>query len=87
MKFLFSNIDLYDHVFLCAQQCMALLDEGAREALSDVVARVLRRNLADGRDEDLDCTLLTWDAQMDMLLKLYNTLFSPSCKYLSATVL
>nr|XP_049695154.1 eIF-2-alpha kinase activator GCN1 [Helicoverpa armigera] len=40
-------------------QCLALLEEGAREALSDVVARVLRRNIADGRDEDLDCTLLT----------------------------
>lgn len=40
-------------------QCMALLEEGAREALGDVVARVLRRNIADGRDEDLDCTLLT----------------------------
>lgn len=40
-------------------KCMALLDEGAREALSDVVARVLRRTHADGRDEDLDCTLLT----------------------------
>ncbi|KAJ8723024.1 hypothetical protein PYW07_004204 [Mythimna separata] len=40
-------------------QCMALLEEGAREALGDVVARVLRRNLADGRDEELDCTLLT----------------------------
>lgn len=39
---------------------MALLEEGAREALGDVVARVLRRNIADGRDEDLDCTLLTW---------------------------
>ena len=39
---------------------MALLEEGAREALSDVVARVLRRNISDGRDEDLDCTLLTW---------------------------
>ncbi|XP_075992954.1 lethal (3) 80Fj [Anticarsia gemmatalis] len=40
-------------------QCMSLLDEGAREALSDVVARVLRRAHSDGRDEDLDCTLLT----------------------------
>ncbi|CAK1582375.1 unnamed protein product [Parnassius mnemosyne] len=41
------------------QQCMSLLDEGAREALSDVVARVLRRAHTDGRDEDLDCTLIT----------------------------
>ncbi|CAB3252124.1 unnamed protein product [Arctia plantaginis] len=40
-------------------QCMSLLEEGAREALADVVARVQRRSLADGRDEDLDCTLLT----------------------------
>ncbi|XP_072943447.1 stalled ribosome sensor GCN1 isoform X2 [Epargyreus clarus] len=41
------------------QQCMSLLEEGAREALGDVVARVLRRAQAEGRDEDLDCTLLT----------------------------
>ncbi|GBP56848.1 eIF-2-alpha kinase activator GCN1 [Eumeta japonica] len=43
------------------QQCAALLEEGAREALADVVARVLRRGLAqpDGKDEELDCTLIT----------------------------
>ncbi|XP_068630147.1 stalled ribosome sensor GCN1 [Battus philenor] len=41
------------------QQCMSLLDEGAREALSDVVARVLRRAHTEGRDEDLDCTMLS----------------------------
>lgn len=41
------------------QQCMMVLEEGAREALADVVARVLRRAHNDGRDEDLDCTLLT----------------------------
>lgn len=46
------------------QKCLLLLEEGAREALSDVVARVLRRAHGDARDardrdEDLDCTLLT----------------------------
>ncbi|XP_014362251.2 eIF-2-alpha kinase activator GCN1 isoform X1 [Papilio machaon] len=46
------------------QKCLVLLEEGAREALSDVVARVLRRAHSDvrdarDRDEDLDCTLLT----------------------------
>ncbi|CAH2086956.1 unnamed protein product [Euphydryas editha] len=41
------------------QQCMALLEEGMREALGDVVTRVLRRAVLDGRDEDLDCTLVT----------------------------
>ncbi|XP_045785525.1 eIF-2-alpha kinase activator GCN1 isoform X2 [Maniola jurtina] len=41
------------------QQCMSLLEEGGREALGDVVSRVLRRALPDGRDEDLDCTLVT----------------------------
>ncbi|XP_052737701.1 eIF-2-alpha kinase activator GCN1 [Bicyclus anynana] len=41
------------------QQCMSLLEEGGREALGDVVTRVLRRGVADGRDEDLDCTLVT----------------------------
>ncbi|XP_047528363.1 eIF-2-alpha kinase activator GCN1 [Vanessa atalanta] len=41
------------------QQCMSLLEEGMREALSDVVTRVLRRAVVDGRDEDLDCTLIT----------------------------
>ncbi|XP_059061266.1 LOW QUALITY PROTEIN: stalled ribosome sensor GCN1 [Achroia grisella] len=42
------------------QQCAALLEEGAREALADVVARVLRRAHSDARDDhNLDCTLLT----------------------------
>lgn len=41
------------------QQCMGLLEEGGREALGDVVTRVLRRAAADGRDEELDCTLVT----------------------------
>lgn len=41
------------------QQCMSLLEEGSREALGDVVTRVLRRAVADGRDEELDCTLVT----------------------------
>ncbi|CAK1552697.1 unnamed protein product [Leptosia nina] len=41
------------------QQCMSLLEEGGREALADVVARVLRRSVTEGREEELDCTLLT----------------------------
>ncbi|KAL0893483.1 hypothetical protein ABMA27_013683 [Loxostege sticticalis] len=41
------------------QKCMSLLDEGAREALADVVARVLRRHTDLARDEELDNTLLT----------------------------
>ncbi|CAH0406720.1 unnamed protein product [Chilo suppressalis] len=42
------------------QECMELLEEGAREALGDVVARVLRRSHTEhARDEDLDYTLLT----------------------------
>lgn len=41
------------------QKCMALLEEGGREALADVVARVLRRAVTEGREEDLDCTLIT----------------------------
>lgn len=40
------------------QQCLGLLEAGAREALSDVVARVLRRAHPDSRMEDLDCTLI-----------------------------
>ncbi|KAM3961855.1 lethal (3) 80Fj [Aphomia sociella] len=47
----------HDDQFL--QYCLSLLEEGAREALADVVARVLRRALSEARDEDLDCTLLT----------------------------
>ncbi|XP_041977566.1 eIF-2-alpha kinase activator GCN1 isoform X2 [Aricia agestis] len=39
--------------------CAALLDEGARESLADVVSRVSRRAQPDGKEEDLDCTLLT----------------------------
>ncbi|KAI8435425.1 hypothetical protein MSG28_003732 [Choristoneura fumiferana] len=41
------------------KECMALLDEGGREALGDVVARLLRRGAPDARDEQLDCTLIT----------------------------
>ncbi|XP_047988388.1 eIF-2-alpha kinase activator GCN1 [Leguminivora glycinivorella] len=61
-----ANAELALRAVLCLQndesfhkQCLSLLDEGAREALSDVVARVLRRALQEGRDEDLDVTLLT----------------------------
>ncbi|XP_063377694.1 stalled ribosome sensor GCN1 [Cydia fagiglandana] len=61
-----ANAELALRAVLCLQnddtfhkQCLSLLDEGAREALSDVVARVLRRALQYGRDEDLDVTLLT----------------------------
>ncbi|PSN31349.1 eIF-2-alpha kinase activator GCN1, partial [Blattella germanica] len=43
------------------QRCMNLLDVGARESLSDVISKVLRKvaNQPEGKDEDLDDTLLT----------------------------
>ncbi|CAH3879772.1 unnamed protein product [Pieris brassicae] len=41
------------------EKCMSLLEEGGREALADVVVRVLRRAVTEGREEDLDCTLIT----------------------------
>ncbi|KAK6638077.1 hypothetical protein RUM44_008502 [Polyplax serrata] len=43
------------------QECMALLDVGARESLSDVVSKVLKKVavLPEGKEEDLDDTLLT----------------------------
>ncbi|KAG7307028.1 hypothetical protein JYU34_007159 [Plutella xylostella] len=41
------------------QQCLQILESGAREALSDVVSRVLRRAHADTRDEEIDVTLIT----------------------------
>lgn len=46
---------------------MALLEEGAREALADVVTRVQRRTVADGREENLDCTLLTWTSSITLM--------------------
>ncbi|XP_033358048.1 eIF-2-alpha kinase activator GCN1 [Bombus vosnesenskii] len=43
------------------QRCMAFLDAGARESLSDVVSKVLRKVLSqpEGKIEELDDTLLT----------------------------
>ncbi|XP_043511247.1 eIF-2-alpha kinase activator GCN1 [Frieseomelitta varia] len=43
------------------QRCMAFLDVGARESLSDVVSKVLRKVLSqpEGKIEELDDTLLT----------------------------
>ncbi|XP_008548705.1 eIF-2-alpha kinase activator GCN1 [Microplitis demolitor] len=43
------------------QRCVALLDPGARESLSDVVSKVLRKVLSqpEGKMEELDDTLLT----------------------------
>ncbi|XP_021942062.1 eIF-2-alpha kinase activator GCN1, partial [Zootermopsis nevadensis] len=43
------------------QRCMNLLDIGARESLSDVISKVLRKvaNQPEGKDEDIDDTLLT----------------------------
>ncbi|XP_012272971.1 eIF-2-alpha kinase activator GCN1 [Orussus abietinus] len=43
------------------QRCMALLDVGAKESLSDVVSKVLRKVLSqpEGKIEELDDTLLT----------------------------
>lgn len=42
---------------------MAFLDAGARESLSDVVSKVLRKVLSqpEGKIEELDDTLLTWE--------------------------
>ena len=47
---------------LLFQRCMNLLDVGARESLSDVISKVLRKvaNQPEGKDEELDDTLLTW---------------------------
>lgn len=43
------------------QRCMALLEVGARESLSDVVSKVLRKVISqpEGKIEELDDTLLT----------------------------
>ncbi|GFG32063.1 hypothetical protein Cfor_06845 [Coptotermes formosanus] len=43
------------------QRCMNLLDVGARESLSDVISKVLRKvaNQPEGKDEEIDDTLLT----------------------------
>ncbi|KAK4875808.1 hypothetical protein RN001_012230 [Aquatica leii] len=43
------------------QKCLNVLDVGARESLSDVVSKVLRKimNQPEGKEEDLDDTLLT----------------------------
>ncbi|XP_066998088.2 stalled ribosome sensor GCN1 [Anabrus simplex] len=43
------------------QRCLNLLDIGARESLSDVISKVLRKvaNQPEGKEEDLDDTLLT----------------------------
>ena len=48
------------------QRCMNLLDVGARESLSDVISKVLRKvaNQPEGKDEDLDDTLLTWSVRV-----------------------
>jgi hypothetical protein len=42
------------------QKCMAMLDVGARESLSDVIGKVLRKiaNQPEGKEEELDDTLL-----------------------------
>lgn len=50
---------------------MALLDAGARESLADVVSKVLRKVLSqpEGKIEELDDTLLTWDIIPKLRLK------------------
>jgi len=42
------------------QKCMAMLDVGARESLSDVIGKVLRKiaNQPESKEEELDDTLL-----------------------------
>lgn len=44
------------------QKCLGILDIGARESLSDVVSKVLKKILSqpEGKEEELDDTLLTW---------------------------
>jgi hypothetical protein len=46
---------------LLFQRCMNLLDVGARESLSDVISKLLRKvsNQPEGNDEDIYDTLLT----------------------------
>lgn len=43
------------------QRCLNILDVGARESLSDVVSKVLRKIMSqtEGKEEELDDTLLT----------------------------
>ncbi|CAG0904541.1 unnamed protein product, partial [Cyprideis torosa] len=43
------------------KECLETLEEGAREALSDVIVKVLRRvaNQPEGKEEELDETVLT----------------------------
>lgn len=43
------------------QRCLSILDVGAREALSDVVSKVLKKIVSqgEGKEEELDDTLLT----------------------------
>lgn len=43
------------------QRCLNILDVGARESLADVVSKVLKKIMsqADGKEEELDDTLLT----------------------------
>lgn len=54
-----TNAKIFTEVLF--QRCMNLLDIGARESLSDVISKVLRKvaNQPEGKDEDIDDTLLT----------------------------
>lgn len=56
----FLNLSLT--LIYCFQQCLDLLDGGARDALSDVITKNLRKlsNQPEGKEEELDDTLLTW---------------------------
>lgn len=47
--------------YFSLQRCLNLLDIGARESLSDVISKVLRKvaNQPEGKEEDLDDTLIT----------------------------
>lgn len=44
------------------QRCLKLLEVGACESLNDVVSKVLKKalNQPEGKEEELDCTLITW---------------------------
>lgn len=57
----FIRISLSSKCLFLLQECMKILDAGARDALNDVVTKVLKRLAStqfEGKEEDLDDTLL-----------------------------
>lgn len=57
----YNNYLSVNKVFISLQQCSSILDVGARESLSDVVSKTLKKMLSqpEGKEEELDDTLLT----------------------------